>query len=61
MFAGSPTAWGSKLQTQILLSTTEAEYIALSTAVGDVIPIINIIQELRERKFIEADSKADFH
>jgi hypothetical protein len=29
-FYGCPITWASKLQTQIALSTTEAEYIALS-------------------------------
>ena len=48
-FAGCPTAWGSRLQTHIALSTTEAEYIALSTTMREVIPIINIINELRDR------------
>ena len=60
-FTGCPIVWGSKLQTQIVLSTTEAEYIALSTAMREVIPFINIIQDLKERNFIEADSTADFH
>ena len=27
----------------------------------NVIPIINIINELRDRDFIKADSRADFH
>ena len=30
MYAGCPITWCSKLQTEIALSTTEAEYIALS-------------------------------
>ena len=59
--AGCPIVWGAKLQTQIAVSTSETEYIALSTAMREVIPIINIIQELRERKFIEANSTTDFH
>ena len=32
MYAGCPIIWGSKLQSLIALSHTEAEYIALSTA-----------------------------
>ena len=32
MYAGCPITWGSKLQTEIALSTTESEYIALSSA-----------------------------
>ncbi len=34
-----PILWGSKLQIKIALSTTEAEYIALSTAMQELIPI----------------------
>ena len=33
MYAGCPVTWGSKLQTEISLSTTESEYIALSSAI----------------------------
>jgi hypothetical protein len=34
--------WASKMQTEIALSSTEAEYIALSQAMREVIPIIII-------------------
>ena len=37
MYAGCPITWGSKLQTEIALSTTESEYIALSSAILEVI------------------------
>jgi hypothetical protein len=33
------------------LSTTEAEYIAMSQALRDVIPVMNLLQEMRERAF----------
>ena len=39
--------WQSKLQTHCSLSTTEAEYISLSQALRDVIPIINLLKELK--------------
>jgi hypothetical protein len=45
--------WASKLQTEIALSTTEAEYIALSTAAREVIPlIVNLVKEATNRKII---------
>ena len=50
-FAGCPILWFSKLQTQIALSTTEAEYIALSQALRDVIPLMQLLHELKERGF----------
>jgi hypothetical protein len=46
--AGCPTAWASKLQSQVALSTNEAEYIAMSQALRDVIPIMGLLQEMRE-------------
>jgi hypothetical protein len=50
-YAGYPGAWASKLQSQIALSTTVAEYIAMSQALRDVIHVMNLLQEMRERKF----------
>ncbi len=37
--------WSSKMQTEIALSTTEAEYIALSQAMREVLPIIWLMEE----------------
>lgn len=42
MIAGCPLVWRSKLQTEIALSTTEAEYIALSQAMREVIPLVTV-------------------
>ena len=46
MFAGCPIVWASRLQTEICLSTTEAEYVALSTAMRELIPFQNLLNEL---------------
>jgi hypothetical protein len=46
-----PVSWASKLQSQIALSTTEAEYIAMSQALRDIILIMNLLQEMREQDF----------
>ena len=40
--------WLSKLQTEVALSTTEAEYIALSQAMRDVIPMMQILEEIQK-------------
>ena len=45
-FSGCPIVWVSKMQTEISLSTTEAEYISLSQSLGDVIPLRTIIKEI---------------
>jgi hypothetical protein len=38
--------WASKLQTEVALSTTEAEYIALSQAMRDLIPLRALLQDI---------------
>jgi hypothetical protein len=50
-YAACLVCWASKLQSQVALSTTEAEYIAMSQALRDVIPVMNLIQEIREKGF----------
>ena len=46
MYCGCPVYWQSKLQTEIALSTTESEYIAMSSATRQLIPCMNILKEL---------------
>jgi hypothetical protein len=46
-YAGCPVCWASKLQSQVALLTTEAEYIAMSQALCDIIPIMGLLQEMR--------------
>ena len=50
-YAGSPIIWSSKLQTQVALSTTKAEYIALSQSLRDVIPVMQFLEEMRSCGF----------
>jgi len=45
-YANCPVVWCSKLQTEIALSTAEAEYIALSHALREAIPIQNLTKEI---------------
>jgi hypothetical protein len=45
-YASCPILWSSKLQTENALSMTEAEYISLSQAMRDLIPLQTIFQEL---------------
>ena len=58
---GCPIIWHSKLQTQVALSTTEAEYIALSQSLRDTIPIINLLRELKEHGFTDTDPVPKIH
>ncbi len=48
MYAGCLITWCSKLQTEIALSTTEAEYVALSQAMREVIPLLNLMKEIQD-------------
>ncbi|KAL7561623.1 hypothetical protein ACA910_001491 [Epithemia clementina (nom. ined.)] len=48
-FAGCPITWASKLQTLTALSTTEAEYISLSTALRDQIHLMELVKEIKSR------------
>ena len=45
-YNGCPIIWKSKLQTEIALSTTEAEYIALSQSTREIIPFRELLLEL---------------
>ena len=51
LYAGCPIVWASKMQTLVALSTTEAEYIAMSSSLREVIGIVNLMQELQQRGF----------
>ena len=50
-YGDCPIFWASKLQTQIALSSCEAEYISLSQSLRDAIPVMRLLQELKDRNF----------
>jgi len=50
-YAGCPIIWASKMQKLCALSTTEAEYIALSSALREVISVMQLLSELHGRNF----------
>ena len=50
-YAGCSIIWASKLQTHVATSTTMDEYIALSLAIRDVIPIIELMDELKDHGY----------
>ena len=49
MYAGCPVVWCSKLETQVTLSTIEAEYISLSNILREAIPLINLLKEMQDK------------
>ena len=56
-YLGCPIMWKSQLQTEIALSTTEAEYICLSQALRKAIPIMRLVQEMKERGYPTGSTK----
>jgi hypothetical protein len=55
MIGGTPVIWTSKLQTEIALSTCEAEYIALSMAMRVLLPMRELLQTLGESLKLDRD------
>ena len=51
-YANCPIMWGSKMQSLVALSTTEAELIAMSTMLREVIHLQNLLLELRGCNFL---------
>ena len=56
-YCGCPIVWSSKLQTEIALSTTEAEYIALSSLMRTLLPMRQLIKEIYKQTFVTFDHK----
>ena len=48
LYAGCPIFWQSKLQSEIALSTTESEYIALSMSMRQVFPFLNLMNDIQD-------------
>ena len=46
-YGNCPIIWCSKLQSEIALSTTESEYIALSQSLRDALPLMELLKELQ--------------
>ena len=48
MYGNCTLVWGSKLQTEIALSTKEAEYIAFSQLLQKIIPLMGLLKETKQ-------------
>jgi hypothetical protein len=55
-FCGCPVSWASKLQSEIALSTTESEYIALSSAIRELLPLRRVLNDILQYTFIHLPS-----
>ena len=61
MYEGCPLLHKSQLQTEIALSTTESEYIGISYALRDAIPIMHLLKEMRSKGFPVFKTKPKLH
>lgn len=59
--ANCPVLWKSKLQTEIALSTMEAEYVALSTACKDLFPLLDLVKELSSACGLQVRKDTNLH
>jgi hypothetical protein len=46
-YGGCPVIWASRLQTEVVLSTTESEYVGLSEALRIAIVMISLLREMK--------------
>ena len=53
--------WSSKLQTEIALSTLEAEYIALSSSLRELVPLRRLLEEIGKSLNLEFCNPAMIH
>jgi hypothetical protein len=60
-YCGCPIHWASKLQTEIALSTTESEYIALSLATRELLPIRRLLEELHNHSLVKTPLSSHYN
>ena len=61
MYENCPILWKSQLQTEVCLSSTESEYVGLSYALREVIPIKEVMKEMRKLKLGISQTKPTIH
>ena len=47
-YGGCPVLWASKLQTEVVLSSTESEYVGLSESLRIAIVMMNLLTEMKQ-------------
>jgi hypothetical protein len=60
-YCGCPIHWASKLQTEIALSTTESEYLALSMATRELLPLRRLLEELHNHSLVKTPLSPAFN
>ncbi len=60
-YAGMPVIWKSQLQSEIALSSTESEYTGLSYSLREAIPIMDLLNEMKQKGISVNDDKTRVH
>ena len=60
-YAGCPICWKSQLQPHIALSSSESEYIGLSCALREAIPVMHLLKEMATYDLIPSPSQTRIH
>ena len=60
-YAGCLVTWASKMQTGVVLSTTEAELIVMSAGSRIAIPMMRLIEEITDQEIANMDSCTKVH
>ena len=60
-YAGCLVTWASKMQTEVVLSTTEAELIVMSEGLRRAIPMMRLIEEMTDREIRNMENCTKFH
>jgi Reverse transcriptase (RNA-dependent DNA polymerase) len=61
MYAGCPIIWASQLQPEIAQSVTESEYISLSQALRQTIPLMRLVKEIHEKLELQMETIPKVH
>jgi hypothetical protein len=61
LYGGCPIQWKSQLQTEITLSSTESEYTGLLCALRDAIPMMDLLNEIKQFGFPVLREKPTVH
>jgi hypothetical protein len=60
-YHGCPVTWASKMQTEVALSSTESEFIALSHTLRSTIPLMELLKELQSKNIGFPQTKPGIH
>ena len=60
-YCGFPILWKSQLQNEITLSTTKSEYTGLSYALRETIPIMQLLNEIKDKGFAVKGTTPTIH